>query len=175
MPCWHCRIRVSTKSTKLDWNERNENVMESELRLAHCRNTEDTTVDNSLSLSVCNSISKPLFKINCKSILQCIFLWWISLSCPYYAGSYRTLINWTNSIIQYTTCKYTVCGGCTFTIALHKFTAHFSWDFNWFLAMRIVYEYSIPFQLSRLVRRVSSREKRDVTGNLHLTSTAYPL
>ena len=83
---------------------------------------------------------------------------------------------------------------------------YFSRDFNRFLATRIVYEYSIPFRLSRLrdesplVRRVSSwetsvssretsvssretsvssqemsvsspREKRDATGNLHLTST----
>ena len=55
---------------------------------------------------------------------------------------------------------------------------YFSRDFNRFLATRIVYEYSIPFRLSRLTRResrlerrVSSREKRDATGNLHLTNT----
>lgn len=91
--------------------------MESELRLAHCRNTEDTTVDNSLSLSVC-SISKPLFKINCKSILQCIFLSYSVSSYDEYlylahimqAVSGQLL---TKPIASYTTCKYTVCGVCT--------------------------------------------------------------
>ena len=37
---------------------------------------------------------------------------------------------------------------------------YFSRDFNRFLATRIVYEYSIPFRLSRLARRESRLERR---------------
>ena len=48
---------------------------------------------------------------------------------------------------------------------------YFSRKFNWFLATRTVFEYSISFRLSRLERRVSSQEKQDATANHIWTCT----